>query len=124
MGREKETNQIQPIPHNNPTNRLGTAARLPHFHSAWLKVTSNNFILRIVKYGYKLQFSSFPVQHSFTPRNFSSYSLPITKAKVTELLFDHALMVGSPSEDQFYHIFFLFLNVLLVNFVLPLTYLY
>ena len=96
---------MQPIPHN-PTNRIGTAARLPHFHSAWLKVTSNKFILRIVKYGYKLQFSSFPFQHSFSPRNFSSYSLPITKAKVTELLFEGALIVVSPSEDQFLsHIF-------------------
>ena len=87
-------------------SRLGKAARLPHFHSAWQKVTTNKFILRIVKEGYKLQFSSPPFQTSYSPRNFSSVSLPITKAKVVELIFEGALKVVPPSDDQFLsHIF-------------------
>ena len=94
--------QMQP----QPTSKLGKAARLPHFYSAWCKVTSNKFILRIVRDGYKLQFSSPPVQNSYAPRNFSSSSLPITEAKVKELLFEGALLIVSPSEDQFLsHIF-------------------
>ena len=93
-------------PHQEPTSRLGKAARLPHFYAAWCKVTNNKFVLRIVRDGYKLQFSSPPVQYSYTPRNFSSSSLPITEAKVKELLFEGALKIVSPSEDQFLsHIF-------------------
>ena len=70
-------------------------------YAAWCKVTTNKFVLRIVRDGYKLQFSSHPVQYSYTPRNFSSYSLPITKAKVEELFFEGALKIVSPSEDQY-----------------------
>ena len=59
-----------------------------------------------MKYGYKLQFSSFPVQYSFSARSFSSSALTVAKAKVTEFLSEGALSVVQPSEDQFLsHIF-------------------
>ena len=90
--REKERPTIQqPLTHQ--TSRLGKAARLPFFFKAWCKVTKNNFILRIVRDGYKIQFSSTPVQNSYTPRNYSSFSFPITEAKVKELLFEGALLI-------------------------------
>ena len=59
-----------------------------------------------MKYGCKLQFSSFPVQYSFSARSFSSSALTVAKAKVAEFLSDGALSVVQPSEDQFLsHIF-------------------
>lgn len=65
-----------------PTSRFGKTARLLHFFSAWHKVTSNKLILRIVREGYQLQFSSTPFQTSFSHRIYSSSSLPITQAKL------------------------------------------
>ena len=105
-GKEKENQPTTTMPIQPTTIRIGKAARLPHFYAAWRKVTSNKFILRIVKYGYQLQFSSQPKQNSYSPRNYSSVSLPITEAKVKELMFEGALKIVPPSDDQFLsHIF-------------------
>ena len=105
MAKEKAKASQNPL-QQTPTTRIRSAARLPHFFNSWKKVTSNKFILRIVKEGYKLQFTSFPTQSSYSPRNFSSGSLAITKAKVKEMLKEGAIVVVKPSPDQFVsHIF-------------------
>ena len=94
------------LPRPQSRSKLGTAARLPHFFGAWTKVTSNNFILNIVKFGYKLQFISSPFQNFYSPRTYSPNSLSITKAKVEELLYEGAIIEVNPSSDQFLsHIF-------------------
>ena len=88
------------------TPKLGSAARLPHFCAAWLKVTTNNFILRIVREGYKLQFHSPPVMPPYSPRSMSDASTTVTATKIQELLREGALKVVDPSPDQFLsHIF-------------------
>ena len=48
---------------SNPPSK---AARLPHFAQAWHQVTDNNFILNIVYNGYKIQFTSTPIQNNYS----------------------------------------------------------
>ena len=40
--------------------KLGSAARLPFFIAEWEQVTSCNFILNNIKYGYIIQFETDP----------------------------------------------------------------
>ena len=77
------------------------AARLPHFAEAWQQVTSNNFILNIVINGYKIQFTSIPVQSVYTPRNMSKANIDICQDKVSEFLTVKIIKVVTPSHDQF-----------------------
>ena len=63
-------------------------------------------LLNIVKYGYKLQFTSPPFQDFYFPRTYSPSSLSISKAKVEELLYEGAIIEVNPSPNQFLsHIF-------------------
>ena len=55
---EVEAEVLRRIPQIKKINPQGSAARLPFFIDNWAKVCSNNFILRIVAKGYKLQFVS------------------------------------------------------------------
>ena len=68
-------------PKSNPPSK---AARLPHFAQAWHQVTSNNFILNIIKNGYKIQFTSTPIQNNYQPRTMSKSNILICKNKVSE----------------------------------------
>ena len=88
----------RPIPKNKPK---GSAARLPYFIDNWAKVCSNNFILRIVAEGYKLQFISDPVQPSFFPRDMSSTSLNICNEKACEFLDTGAIISVSSHSCKF-----------------------
>ena len=88
----------RPIPRNRPR---GSAARLPYFVDNWAKVCSNEFILRIVAEGYKLQFISVPVQHSFTPRTMSASSLSICYNKACEFLDAGAIISVSSDSCKF-----------------------
>ena len=93
----------RPIPRNRPK---GSAARLPFFVDNWAKVCSNNFILRIVAEGYKLQFISNPIQTSFNPRDMSASSLAICYDKSREFLDTGAIISVSPESCEYIsHIF-------------------
>ena len=82
------------------------AARLPHFAEAWQQVTDNSFILNIVINGYKIQFTSIPVQSVYTPRNMSKANIGICHNKVSEFLTVKIIKVVTPCHDQFVsHIF-------------------
>ena len=99
----KTSPQVQRRP--NPS-KLGSAARLPHFSNAWHEVTKNNFILNIVKFGYKLQFITPPIQTSYSPRVMSSTASAVTRVKIKDLLREGALIIVSPSPGQYIsHIF-------------------
>ena len=87
---------------SNPPSK---AARLPHFAQAWHQVT-DNFILNIVYNGYKIQFTSPPIQNNYKPRNMSKRNILICKNKVDEFLKFKIIKVVSPNHDQFIsHIF-------------------
>ena len=99
--------KARPLQQRRPNpSKLGSAARLPHFADAWHEVTSNSFILNIVKYGYKLQFITPPIQSSYSPRVMSASASAVTMVKVRDLLREGALVVVLPSSGQFIsHIF-------------------
>lgn len=99
----KDLRRIPQIKKNNPK---GPAARLPFFLDNWAKVCSNNFILRIVAEGYKLQFVSEPSQNYFEPRVMSIISEDICKLKVKEFLSQGAIIkVPASSCSYFSNIF-------------------
>ena len=79
----------------------GKATRLPHFAEAWHQVTDNSFILNIVVNGYKIQFTSIPVQTVYIPRTMSQSTIDICQGKVDEFLEKKIIKVVSPSHDQF-----------------------
>ena len=78
------------------------SARLPHFVAAWEQVTGNNFILQIVRDGYRLDFVSEPYQESFSPRPMSRNTINICNKKVTQFLLHGTIVETQPSHDQFY----------------------
>ena len=88
------------------TKPKGTAARLPYFVHNWAKVCSNNFILRIVAEGYKLQFISTPSQINFTQRDMSASSLKICNSKVKVFSIQGAVIPVSLKDCKYIsHIF-------------------
>ena len=89
------------LPIQRRLKQLGSAARLSHFYTQWQQVTSNNFILKIIKYGYKIDFVSEPYQLTFKIRNMSSEYLNICSYKIKKFLANGAIKVVQPSPDQF-----------------------
>ena len=76
------------------------SARLPHFVAAWEQVTENNFILQIVRDGYRLDFVSEPYQEPFSPRPMSRNTIKICNKKVTQFLLHGTIVETKPSHDQ------------------------
>ena len=104
----REVQEVAPRkPRRTPKSKPPSkAARLPHFAQAWHQVTSNNFILNIICNGYKIQFTSTPIQNNYQPRIMSKSNNLICKDKVSEFLKFKIIKVVSPSHDQFVsHIF-------------------
>ena len=64
-------------------------------------MTDNSFILNIVVNGYKIQFTSIPVQTVYIPRTMSQSTIDICQGKVDEFLEKKIIKVVSPSHDQF-----------------------
>ena len=103
---DRQPKAATPSPLQTSPSKLGSAARLPHFADAWLKVTNNKFILRIVSEGYKIQFISLPPPSTYAPRDISDSAFAVTAKKVNELYLNGALTIVSPSPDQYIsHIF-------------------
>ena len=104
----REVQEVAPRkPRRTPKSKPPSkAARLPHFAQAWHQVTSNNFILNIICNGYKIQFTSTPIQNNYQPRIMSKSNILICKNKVSEFLKFKIIKVVSQSHDQFVsHIF-------------------
>ena len=69
-------------------------------------MTNNNFILNIICNGYKIQFTSTPIQNNYQHRIISKSNKKICKNKVSEFLKFKIIKVVSPDHDQFIsHIF-------------------
>ena len=86
----------------SPKSKVPKAARLPFFIRQLREVTSNNWILNVVQFGYKLQFDPDPPP----PRPFvhSPYS-PTSSSIIRTLLIDYmdkgAIMVVDIRPDQY-----------------------
>ena len=56
--------------------------------------------------GYRLQFTTIPIQTSYIPRSMSESASTVTTRKIKELMHNAALIVVQPSPDQYIsHIF-------------------
>ena len=98
---EAGESRISPEPTLRRPKKLGSAARLPYFFTQWQQVTSNNFILKIIKYGYKIDFIKEPEQENFIPRKMTQENINICNYKVKTFLASGAIIVVQPSRDQF-----------------------
>ena len=85
----------------SPKNRnIPQAARLPFFLNNWKQVTNNNWILRIVKEGYKLQFDPDPpLPRTFILSSYSKKSSSIIRLLLADYLHKGAIMVGDIHPD-------------------------
>ena len=99
VGSTRKKQPRPPLPRSQPK---GSAARLPFFVDNWTKVCSNNFILRIVANGYKLQFKSTPSQDEFVPRIMSKSSKEICFKNVKKFLSQGAIKSVSFSSCSFF----------------------
>ena len=87
----------------SPKNRfIPQAARLPFFLNNWKQVTNNNWILRIVKDGYKLQFDPDPPRpRPFILSSYSKKSSSIIRPLLTDYLHKGAIKVVDIHPDQY-----------------------
>ena len=84
-----------------PSRPSAGAGRLPLFIDFWRKVTSNNFVLKIVEFGYKIQFYRIPPFMNLSSGHFStSRTLSLSK-EVSTLLSKSAIFTTAPSKNQF-----------------------
>ena len=78
------------------------AARLPFFLDNWKQVTNNNWVLRIVKEGYKLQFDPDPPPpRPFILSSYSKKSSNIIRLLLADYLRKGAIMVVDIHPDQY-----------------------
>ena len=83
-----------------PRNSNQGAGRLTlHYHN-WVCITQNSFILNIIKYGLKLNFSSPPPMLSLSPFPFSPSQALAISNEVSTLLSKTAIAVIDPDPDQ------------------------
>ena len=92
-------NLLQPP---KPIKKIPQAARLPFFYDQWTKVTSNHWILRVIKEGYKLQFfpSPPPPRPSFKT-SYSKNSSSIIRRLIIDYLNKGAIRVIEVKDDQY-----------------------
>ena len=77
------------------------AGRLPLFIDFWKKVTTNNLVLQIVEFGYKINFFKIPPMLSLNSGSFSSSRSVSVSQEVSILLSKTAVDTITPSKDQF-----------------------
>ena len=78
------------------------AARLPFFLDNWKQVTNNNWVLRIVKEGYKLQFDPDPPPpRPFILSSYSKKSSNIIRLLLADYLRKGAIIVVDTHPDQY-----------------------
>ena len=84
-----------------PSSITPGAGRLHLFIDFWRKVTTNNFVLQIVEFGYKIQFFKIPPMLTLNSGTFStSRSLSVSN-EVSILQLKTAVITIPLSEDQF-----------------------
>ena len=85
VSKEQDPGRDWPV-RQAPSRSSAGAGRLPLFIDFWRKVTSNNFVLKIVEFGYKLQFYRIPPFMNLSSGHFSaSRTLSLSK-EVSTLL--------------------------------------
>lgn len=84
-----------------PSRPSAGSGRLPLFIDFWRKVTSNNFVLKIVEFGYKLQFYRIPPFMNLSSGHFSTSRTISLSKEVSTLISKSAIFTVPPSKDQF-----------------------
>ena len=77
------------------------SGRLPLFIDFWRKVTSNNFVLKIIEFGYKIQFYRIPPFMNLSSGHFSTSRTISLSKEVSTLISKSAIFTVPPSKDQF-----------------------
>ena len=86
----------------NPKSNLPYTARLPFFAHQWSKVTTNKWVLNVVKEGYKLQFDPDPPPpRPFTHFSHSHKSSSIIRLLIQDYLSKGAIKVVDVQPDQY-----------------------
>ena len=83
------------------SSEIPRTGRLKFFLEAWQKVTNNNLILNIIKFGLKLQFVKIPPKGSLPTPCFSNARSNIINKEVLELLQKSAIKEIAPNQNQF-----------------------
>ena len=91
----------KPSPPLKISNTSVKGARTQFFSQAWQQVTSNSFVLNIIFHGYKIQFTSLPIQSSFSPKSMSQSVTDICRVKVKEYLKYKIIRKVKPSQGQY-----------------------
>ena len=86
--------------HKPESDRIKTGRLTLHFHN-WVRITNNSFVLKIIRYGLKLQFYKLPPVFYLKSFPFSrSRSLSID-TQISTLYDKTAIAVITPSSDQY-----------------------
>ena len=88
---------------------IPVGGRLTHFLPEWEKITQENWVLSIIKEGYKLEFIQKPPFQGIKSTLVNTKNLVLLKAEVNTLLEKNAIEIVSKSETQsgFYSTLFL-----------------
>lgn len=82
-------------------NSLNTAGNIQRYYSNWLNITSNKFVLRIIREGYKLQFvHNFVLPKNVVSRPICNEKSSILQAQIDKLLISGAISIVSPDPTQ------------------------
>ena len=77
------------------------AGRLPLFKHFWQQVTTNSFVLKVIEFGYRLQFFKLPPLKIINSGNFSSSRISSVSKELSILYSKTAIVSTTPSPDQF-----------------------
>ena len=88
---------------------IPVGGRLSHFLHAWEKITTDKWVLDVVKHGYKLEFIQKPPFLGIKPTNVALESQAIIKQEIDSLLNKNAIEIVKPVEmhSGFYSTLFL-----------------
>ena len=90
------------VPTTTAEDNFPFSARLPFFIDQWRKVTNNNWVLRVVEEGYKLQFNpSPPPPRPYIKTSYSSKSSSIIRALLIDYQKKGAILVVDIRPDQY-----------------------
>ena len=97
-----EANPRKDEPLLQPASKVSPGAgRLPLFIDFWRKVTTNNFVLQIVEFGYKIKFYKTPPMLTLSSGSFSASRSFSISQEVSILRTKTAVAITPPSKDQF-----------------------
>ena len=94
----KRDEALQPQSETDPSPGAG---RLSLFFHNWKKVTHNNFILKVIEHGLKLQFHTKPPMSEINSSPFSPLRAASISSEISTLHTKSAIDTANPSDDQF-----------------------